>query len=588
MRKVGVFLAVGLAGCGGSLVTGLFDASTGNDAGSDATVIDDGVPDVTSEGMAEAEACALGCSADLHSIVDCYGNAVQMCPADQGCSGGACEAACAATDADQHFSGCEFYSVVPDVIPNNNLEGGCYAVALTNAWSSPMTVTVDVGGTAITGDFRIPSGTGQSMTYGALPSGQVPAGATALLFLSASSGANPACPTGVTPGMTTDPAAHGTAYGTAFHIKTSMPAVAADYVPYGSTAYIASASLLLPTHAWTTNYVVVDAYAASNISGGVPSTDIVALADSTHVTIKPTANITASGTVTGATAGTSTVYTLNKGQVLQVSQSAELTGSPIQSDNPIAVWGAHTCINIDPNTMYCDSGHQQLPPVSMIGHDYVGVRYRNRVTGTTTDETPPWRLVGLASGTTLTWDPAITGAPASLTSGQLASVSAAGPFRVYSQDALHPFYISAHMTGGEPFSELGDPEFVNVVPTAQWQNGYTFFTEPAFPETNLVLVRAKGTAGFQDVTLDCAGTLTGWANVDSAGLYQFTRIDLSTGDYSGQNGCDNGTHTASSAGPFTLTTWGWGNSATNTYSVSYAAPAGMNTLAVTSITVPAK
>jgi hypothetical protein len=77
------------------------------------------------------------------------------------------------------------------------------------------------------------------------------------------------------------------------------------------------------------------------------------------------------------------------------------------------------------------------------------------------------------------------------------------------------------------------------------------------------------------VKLDCAGTLTGWTAIDSAGVYEYTRLDLSTGNFTGQNGCDNGVHSATSTAPFTLTAWAWGNAQTSTFSVSYALPAGM-------------
>ena len=48
---------------------------------------------------------------------------------------------------------------------------------------------------------------------------------------------------------------------------------------------------------------------------------------------------------------------------------------------------------------------------------------------------------------------------------------------------------------------------------------------------------------FQDVTLDCAGTLpqTGqtWQTV---GKYQWTRVDLQTGDFQNVGNCSNGRH----------------------------------------------
>jgi hypothetical protein len=570
MRKVAFALVV--IGCGGSLATGLDDASPGDggsdvlDGSNDVTPVDSPFDDVTF-------GIPCRCSGDLHSVLDCKGNVIQTCALDQGCAGNLCQPACTASDSGliggKFYAGCDFYSVVPDVLPNNQLEGGCYAVEITNEWTTAMTVTVDRAGSTLPAALYAPSGSGSAMTFASIT--QVDPGKTALLFLAGVPNAKPSCPTGVVPAITTDPAIHGTDLGSAFHIVTSMPATAADYVPFGASAYIASASVLIPTHSWGTNYILVDGYVASQISGGVPSTDIVALQDGTQVWIDPVADIVASNTVQGTPATKPKQYALSKGQVLQFTQNADLTGSAIQSNYPIGLWGAHTCMNIDPTTGYCDSGHQQLRSVNDLGWDYAAVRYKNR---TSTDETPPWRIVGVVNGTTLTFDPPVSGAPATINSGQVVTFTAAGPFRVTSQSNTHPFYISAHMTGGSSYNSLGDPEFVNVMPARSWRSAYTFFTQPGFPETSLVVVRSSANGGFKDVKLDCAGTLTGWTAIDAAGMYQYARLDLSTGSFTGQNGCDNGAHAATSAGPFTVTTWGWGNAPTNTYSVSYALPSG--------------
>ncbi len=255
--------------------------------------------------------------------------------------------------------------------------------------------------------------------------------------------------------------------------------------------------------------------------------------DNTQVRIQPLVDIVGSSTVSAAPAGMPAEYLLSKGQILQFTQAGDLTGSFIESNFLVGLWGAHTCMNIDASTPFCDSAHQQLPRLTVsssdiadtaLGDEYVGVRYRNR---TTAEETPPWRLVGITNGTSLTWDPPIAGAPTTLTSGQLAIVTTAGPFRVSSQDAAHPFYLFSHMTGAGPFNDLGDPEFVSLVPPRAWRNGYTFFTQPGFPETSLVVVRSSASGGFRDVNLDCAGNLGGWSTMDSLGLYQYARIDLS-------------------------------------------------------------
>jgi hypothetical protein len=142
--------------------------------------------------------------------------------------------------------------------------------------------------------------------------------------------------------------------------------------------------------------------------------------------------------------------------------------------------------------------------------------------------------------------------------------------------------MSAHMTGctavGGPGDCRGDPEFVNVIPSAQYLSSYTFFTDPTYPETNLVLVRKKTEAGFRDVELDCAGKIMGWAPIGNSGELEYARIDLVTGNFQGVNGCDNGLHEIHSEAPFGLTVWGWGSAATEPFffsqAVSYAYPAG--------------
>jgi hypothetical protein len=217
-----------------------------------------------------------------------------------------------------------------------------------------------------------------------------------------------------------------------------------------------------------------------------------------------------------------------------------------------------------------------LPPIRALGSEYVAVRYRSRGA---VEESVPWRIVGAVNGTRLTYEPAPpAGAPAVLAAQQLAEFNDPGPFVVRSQDADHPFYVASYMTGGQPFGNaiggIGDPEFINVVPPAEYLPRYTFFTDPTYPETNLVVVRVRDTQTGQmpDVTLDCAGVLGGWRPVGTRGAYEFTRVDLSTGDFQGVGGCDNGVHliTASlaSSTPATLrprfgvTVWGWGNDVT--------------------------
>ncbi len=528
------------------------------------------------------------CSSDLHTVVDCDGHVITTCPTGQGCSGTSCVDACASAVANKSSVGCEYYSVDPDVILGGN--GACFAAFVANTWDTPVTLSVDYGGMTLDpSTFAvIPSGSGKAITYTPVKNAQIPAGQVAILFLNRFPGfPMPGlvldCPAGITPAVTaTDAATHGTSIGSAFHITASAPVAAYDIFPYGGgQSAMTSATLLLPTSAWDTNYIAVTAFGPGPLDQ--PFVEIVAQEDGTSVTINPTAPIAAGVGVDAGPQVMTWTYKIDKGQVLQFTQDAPLDGSIIQSTSPVGVWGGKSALSIE--ACCDDTGHQQIPPVRALGHEYVLVKYRDRYDNHA--EEPPWRLIGAAAGTLLTWEPsAPKGAPDTLALGQVASFDAAGPFVVRSQDAQHPFYVSAHMTGAGLFDTTmtdgrGDAEFVNVIPPAEFLQRYVFFTDPTYPETNLVLVRVKGAKGFDDVKLDCAGVLGGWQPIGTSGRFEYTHTDLGRGNSPPQGKCNNGRHEIDSAGPFGLTVWGWGSAATGDmitgfYSqyVSYAYPAG--------------
>jgi hypothetical protein len=538
-----------------------------------------------------SDACTTHCSDDLHEVLDCHGNVVETCPQDQGCNGTGCSEACLAAQQHESTIGCEYYAINPDSIDNGL--GGCFAAFVANTWTTPVAIGVDRDGTVFDPSTfaRLPQGSGQSLTYKTLGGDVLQPGEVAILFLAhteqlGSDGV--ACPKGIAPAITQfDPAVHGTGRGHAFHITSSAPVVAYQIFPYGGgPSAITAASLLLPTAPYANNFIAVAGYEHSIMSNGNPSLAIVATQDSTSVTINPTSAITAGTGVAGAPAHVPTTYTMSAGELLQITQLDPLTGSVIQSNHPIAVWGGSTCMNIDINDVYCDVGSQQLPPIRTLGSEYVGVRYRKRYDNGP-EELVPWRFVGIVDGTTLAFDPPVSSAPATLARGQLVLVWSTGPFVVKSQDDAHPFYLAAHMTsshnayaGGD--LERGDPEYVNVVPARQFLPSYTFFTDPTYPETNLVVIRKNK----DDVKLDCAGTLSGWQPI-GASTYEFTRIDLVRHNFQPQNGCDNGRHVMSSASPFALTVWGWGTEETTTFTknVSYAYPAGASISPINDVVV---
>ena len=546
---------------------------------------------------------------------------VEQCSSLEQCSQGKCKNPCVDTLGQDTSNGCEFYAAEIDTVPEAT--GVCFAVFVVNQWSTgePARILVDRGGQPLPVQqfARIPQGNGSSITYApynavaGLPKDQI-----AVLFLSRDPAAeqdpNPSsprrlasCPAGVVPAVVGDAALHGTGKGSAFHIKTNVPVVAYQMLPFGAgRARVTGATLLLPTNVWQDNYVAVNAYKAPTLfteDRAGPTMLVMAETDNTTVRIKPTANILAGGGLAGVAKNATGTYTLNRGEYVQFTQVEELTGSAVQSSSPVAVIGGSTLMDVPTSVFRADSGHQMLPPVRALGSEYVGVRYRSRGIG---EESVPWRMVGVANGTQLIWEPSTPpGAPTALAARQLAEFDSPGEFVVHSQDAQHPFYLAQYMTGGEPFDGTGDPEFVNVLTPAQFLPRYTFFTDPTYPETNLVITREKdqATNTFPDVILDCAGLLSGWKNVGTQGRYQFTRVDLSTGNFQGVGNCNNGVHTivgqlVQGTPRFGVTVWGWGNALTwpgpeednpkFTRWVSYGYPAGANISTLNSVVLPAQ
>ncbi len=356
------------------------------------------------------ESCNDVCANDLKRVVDCFGKEVTKCTADQACLNAKCvDNPCEAARESKSSYGCDYWAL--KTAQRTQAEGACFAAVVANTWEKPVSLTVHYGTDALDpATFAyIPKAQGADIDYQPYdPVAGLPPGEVAILFLSRGSGGLLDCPKPAAMATDTgvqDPTSKhaGTGRGKAFHIETNYPSVAYQIAPYGGgKTSFSAATLLLPTSAWDTNYLAVNAYKASAIEGGGwPSLNILAYKDNTKVTIQPKVDIVGGTDVAAAPKGMSADYTLNAGEFLQITQAEELTGSPILATEPIAVFGGADCMTVPVETGYCDSAQQQLAPVKAIGNEYAAVRYRDRVPGK--PETVPWRLVGMTEGTALTW-----------------------------------------------------------------------------------------------------------------------------------------------------------------------------------------
>ncbi|MGZ3451498.1 MAG: IgGFc-binding protein [Polyangiales bacterium] len=542
-----------------------------------------------------ALACARGHDAE-GTLVDPGGAKFDI---DSGapCEGEGCKPPCLAAAENRSSVGCEYWAV--DMDGDFAASNGCFVAFVANTFEKPAHIDVSFAGESIdlTAHAKIPRGAGKSIHYEDfdLATG-LPPGEVAILFLAGTPDTTPrtdgdfmkpvACP--VVPARSTLAQRHGTGIGQAFHIRTDVPVVSYQMLPYGGgSAAVTGATLLVPTSAWDTNYLAATAYRA--LAAGKTSMNVVASEDDTTVTILPNVDIVAGAGLPRGAAGTAVEYKLNKGQHLQITQPFEITGSPIQADKPIGLFAGYPCLNVPLPINYCDHAEQAIPPIRALGHEYLAVPHRSR---TPMGEKPPYRLIGAVDGTVLQYDPPVSG-PHTLKQGEVVEFETDGtPFRVRSQDKEHPFLFVTYMTGStavqgpSTYQGYGDADFHRIVPTTQYLDHYVFFTDPTYPETNLVITRQIGSP---DVELDCAGVLTGWEQIGTTG-FEFTRIDLVRHDFVPQNGCDNGRHVMKSGKPFGLAVWGWGTTETKTFTrdVSYSYPAGENLAAINTVVVPAR
>lgn len=541
--------------------------------------------------------CQHQCSLDGRNVLDtCTGNVVQACAPDMACGGGTCSAPCDAATAERSSLGCDFYMQPPLFV--KEMGQSCYASFIVNSSLLPADVTLEYQGKPLDISKSLFKTQAGSATL-APQVGSIAPGDTAILFVSdvdptmqAFGEPGVRCPDGVTPAFIGDGLPLNTGIGSSYHLTSNVPVSAAAIYPYGGAkTFLPSATLLLPVPTWGMQHFIVTAWEESGdpiaSADGQPGAQIVASEDGTDITIDPTVAIEDGNTIVGTAAHTPVTYHLDKGQVLQLKQAQELAGSVVTSTKPTSIFGGSACMEIPATRGACDAALQQLPAFEQWGSEYVGVGYRPRLGNE--GEPMAYRIVAARDGTQLDYDPAIPpGAPTTMSAGQTVTFwgSVGNAFVVRTQDPDHAIYLAAYMSGGgtvqngppdilggQDMLGKGDPEFVNVVPAGQYLSSYSFFADPTYGDTSLVVVRSKGEKGFSDVTLDCAGVLTGWQPVGTRGQYEWVRVDLAIGGGPGQTfgstTCQNGLQRMKSDGAFTATIWGW-----DLYA-SYAYPGGL-------------
>ena len=238
---------------------------------------------------------------------------------------------------------------------------------------------------------------------------------------------------------------------------------AAEVTVYGLNRIQATtdAFLGLPTDILGTEYINLG-YKNTDIVNA-SQFGIVATQNSTAVTITPTV------TTGSRTAGVPYLITLNQGQTYQLrntnSAPADLTGSIIQSDKPIAVFGGHQCANIpNGNTFACDHVVEQLPPTSTWGQAFLTVPLATRINGDT------FRVLASQNGTEVRINGSLV---VTLNRGQFYEQIIVGQSEI---STTKPVLVAQYSNGTTFDSVTSDPFQILIPPKEQFLASYTVTT----------------------------------------------------------------------------------------------------------------
>lgn len=504
----------------------------------------DGNGGFTSETECAPKVCApgIGCSECVPGEASCSGNVSTVCKGDgsgyltfdcdpvQGVTcnpaTGYCEGACAPQGLGQSFVGCDYYpTVLPNVVSTNPFT---FAVAISNTTASPANVTVTQGAANIATTI-------------------VPANDVTVLPLPWVSATKDAF------GSTT------LAPKAAYRLRSDQPVTVYQYNPLeyvvgNSYSYTNDASILFPVNTWTGDYMVA---ALQTLSTGLPGYyAVTASEDNTTVvlTAPPAGGTIAAGA--GVAADGSGTVIMNQGDVLLVlsggsGSPGDVTGTIVTADKSVQIIGGHVCTYMPDPVCCCDHIEEAVPPLDTLSTDYVVTA--PVLTGGGGSVNNVVRIIATADNTTLSYEPAIPGAPAAIaTKGGHVEFETNADFRISASSQV----IVVQYMEGESGVGAGDPAMTLGVPEKQYRSSYLFHAPTSYAE-NFVNVVAKTN---DTVNLDGVA-IAGFSPIGNSG-YSVARVALSN--------AGNGTHTMDGASPFGISVYGYGEY------TSYWYPGGQN------------
>jgi hypothetical protein len=400
-----------------------------------------------------------------------------------------------------------------------------------------------------------------------------------------------------------------------YRLRSDQPVTVSQFNPFeysvGSTfSYTNDATLLLPTHVLTGDYVnltYVPFSRTTGVTGGIPVPPdsakygnylaVVGVApEPTKVRVQVTGHTAAdSGGRFGATPPYGFIeFTLQRGEVAHVASQPppncdpsrpgfhheeectfgmcdylntcfehefDLTGSRIVADRPVQVFGGHVCAYVPYTSQACDHLEVQVPPIQTWGKQFVS---RPMTDGGGAGENLV-RVVAAFDGTEVTVDPPQDGInKLVLDANRWVEFKVATPFSVSGSNAIMVGQFLLGQYYPKPAAQRGDPAMTVLVPNEQYRTDYIFVTPSSYnPSTNgqsyVLVIRPPG----MELTLDGSPVTATWQAVGGREV--------------GIVPVEGGTHTMVGAMPFGMIAYGLGNF------TSYAYPAGLNLNKITDV-----
>jgi hypothetical protein len=199
-----------------------------------------------------------------------------------------------------------------------------------------------------------------------------------------------------------------------------------------------------------------------------------------------TITITPSVTTGVRMAGVPYNINLNQGEVYQLiniaSAPADLSGTVVTSNSPVAVFGGHNCANIPPGFTACDHIVEEIPPLSTWGRSFVTFPLATRLRGDT------FRFLAGTNSTQISVNGSLV---ATLNRGQRHEMILTQPSVITS---TQPILVAQYSNGSSFDGVTSDPFMLIVPPFEQFLANYTVTTPATVFQINFINIVAPNSA----------------------------------------------------------------------------------------------